>query len=314
MAENNQAPPAKPALPSWGVHGLMLVAATLVSTSFIVGKAITHALDPAVLTLVRFLLAVLFFAPYVHWKYGLGRPGLRSLGRCAAISASIVGFFWCMFLALRFTSSLNTSALFTLVPGLSGVYGAILLRERLGRARLLALLCGMVGALWVIFRGDVDRLLALDFNRGDLIFLVGCLSMGFYTPLIKLFHRREPMPVMTFWVLVTGCGWLLVLAGPELATTAWGRVEPAIWAGIAYLAVFTTIITFFLTQFSTLYLGPTRVMAYSYFYPALVLGLNWLLGRGLPPLATLPGVLIVLAAMLVLQSGAQGRAARPFTP
>ena len=292
MAENNQAPPAKPALPSWGVHGLMLVAATLVSTSFIVGKAITHALDPAVLTLVRFLLAVLFFAPYVHWKYGLGRPGLRSLGRYAAISASIVGFFWCMFLALRFTSSLNTSALFTLVPGLSGVYGAILLRERLGRARLLA----------------------LDFNRGDLIFLVGCLSMGFYTPLIKLFHRREPMPVMTFWVLVTGCGWLLVLAGPELATTAWGRVEPAIWAGIAYLAVFTTIITFFLTQFSTLYLGPTRVMAYSYFYPALVLGLNWLLGRGLPPLATLPGVLIVLAAMLVLQSGAQGRAARPFTP
>ena len=43
--------------------------------------------------------------------------------------------------------------------------------------------------------GDLGRLLALDFNKGDLIFLAGCFAMGFYTPLVKLFHRREPMAV-----------------------------------------------------------------------------------------------------------------------
>ncbi|MDH3393546.1 MAG: DMT family transporter, partial [Desulfobulbaceae bacterium] len=80
---------------------------------------------------------------------------------------------------------------------------------------------------------------------------------------------------------------------------------PAVWAGIAYLAVFSTLITFFLTHFATPRIGSTRVMAYSYFYPALVLVLDWLLGQDLPPLMTLPGVIIVLLATVVLQRGVE---------
>ena len=68
-----------------------------------------------------------------------------------------------------------------------------------------------------------------------------------------------------------------------------------------YLAVFSTIITFYLTHISTLYLGPTRVMAYSYFYPAFVLVINWGLGKGLPPAVILPGVAVVTLATVVLQ-------------
>ena len=292
-------------IPLWAVHALMLLASFLVSTSFVVGKAITHGLDPATLTLIRFITAALLFAPYIVLKHGISIPSLRSLGRYSLISATIVFFFLCMFQSLRYTSALNTSALYTLVPGLAGIFGALLINERLGQNRLLALACGMTGALWVIFRGDLQRFLALDFNRGDLIFLAGCLSMGLYTPLIKLLHRDEPMTLMTFWILVTGVGWLLLSSGMNLHGTQWAQVEIHIWAGIIYLAVFTTIITFFLTQFATLRLGPTRVMAYSYFYPALVLFIDWIMGRGLPPLKTLPGILIVLIATFVLQRGAE---------
>lgn len=291
--------------PLWAVHALMFLASLLVSTSFVVGKAITYGLDPATLTLIRFITAALLFAPYIWLKHGLFIPSLRSLGRYSLISATIVFFFLCMFQSLRYTSALNTSALYTLVPGLAGIFGAFLVKERLGQNRLFALVCGMTGALWVIFRGDLQRFLALDFNRGDLIFLAGCLSMGLYTPLIKLLHRDEPMTLMTFWILVTGVGWLLLSSGMNLHSVQWSQVEIHIWAGIIYLAVFTTIITFFLTQFATLRLGPTRVMAYSYFYPALVLFIDWVMGRGLPPLKTLPGILIVLIATFFLQRGTE---------
>ncbi len=288
-------------MPLWIVHGLMLLTATLVSTSFVVGKAIADGLDPAVLTLLRFVAASILFLPYIAGKHGLHMPKPSALGRYAAISATIVAFFWCMFESLRYTSALNTSALFTLVPGISGIYGIFLIRERLGRQRLIALACGMIGALWIIFRGDMDRMLAMELNRGDLIFLAGCFSMGFYTPLVKKLHRGEPMTLMTFWVLTTGIGWLLLLAAPQLADIKWGEIDPFIWTGILYLAVFCTIISFFLTQFSVAHIGSTRVMAYSYFYPAMVLVLDWMFGKGLPPLATVPGVIIVLAATVVLQ-------------
>jgi len=43
------------------------------------------------------------------------------------------------------------------------------------------------------------------------------------------------------------------------------------------------------------------VMAYSYFYPAFVLVINWGLGKGLPPAIILPGVAVVTLATVVLQ-------------
>jgi len=290
-------------LPHWLLHVLMLVAATLVSTSFTVGKAIADGLDPAILTLVRFLIASLLFLPYIHRRYGLERPTLSDLGRYSIISGALVAFFWLMFLSLRWTTALNTSVIFTLVPGISGIYSAIILRERLGRYRLAALFLAMAGALWVIFQGDVSRLLTLDLGKGDLIFFYGCLFMAAYTPLVKLLHRGESMAVMTFWVLVTGTLWLLLLGGNRLMAVDWPHVELMVWSGIVYLAIFSTIITFFLTQIATIRLGPTRVMAYSYLYPPMVLGIDWLLGHGMPPLKTVAGLLLIVPAMIVVQRG-----------
>jgi len=288
-------------LPLWSVHCLMLLSSVIVSSSFTVGAAITHGLEPSVLLLVRYVVAVLCLAPVLLYNHGLAMPTARQLGGYSLISASTVGFFWCMFEALRYTDALNTSVIFTLVPGISGIYSAVFLKERLGSNRLWALFFGMAGALWVIFRGDLNRLLGLQVNYGDLLFLAGCFMMAAYTPLVKRLHQQESMVVMTFWVLATGVGWLLILSFGGLGEVNWQGVEIKVWAGIVYLAIFSTIITFYLTHIATLYLGPTRVMAYSYFYPAFVLAINWGFGKGLPPAIILPGVAVVTLATVALQ-------------
>ena len=286
------------------IHLLMGFSAFLVSTSFIVGKAITAGLDPAALTLIRFVLATLFLLPYIIRYHGL-MFSWSLFFRCAIISLSLVAFFYSMFLSLRYTSALNTSVIFTLVPSFAGIYALLLVKERLTGAKVIALVCGMIGAVWVIFRGDLDQLLAMQWNKGDLIFMAGCVAMGLYTPLVRLLTRREPMVVMTFWILVTGSIWLLLLSGQRLFSIEWHTVSTSVWLGICYLALFTTVITFFLTQYSIGFLGPTRVMAYSYLYPSLVLLLDMALGKGLPQLRVLPGVLVVLAAMFVIQWSAR---------
>jgi drug/metabolite transporter (DMT)-like permease len=282
------------------VHLLMFLCAVLVSGSFPVGAAISRDLDPAVLTLIRFALASVLFAPLIWFRYTLV-VSFGALSRYSLISATLVIFFWCMFLSLRYTTALNTSAIFTLVPGLAGLYAMVLNREKLGRARFVALFLGIAGALWIIFRGDVGLLVDFSWNKGDLIFLIGCFFMGLYTPLVRLFHRGEPMLQMAFWIMVTGTFWLLLLAGPKLIYVSWPDVSPGVWAGIGYLAVFSTIITFFLTQYAILFLGPTRVMAYSYLYPGLVLVFDLLFGGAWPGVKILPGIVIVLAAMIVVQ-------------
>ncbi len=289
--------------PLWQVHGCILFSTTLVATSFTVGKAIAPALDPGIIILLRFICAACFFMPYIQWQYKLTSPSAAALFRYSLISGVLVGFFWSMFQALRYTTALNTGVIFTLVPGISSLYSAVLVKEKLGKYRLASLLPATLGALWVIFQGNLQRMLTLDLNQGDLIFFIGCLLMALYPPLVKRFHRDEPMAIMTFWVLVTGCGWLLLLFGYKLPTVSWMEIQPKIWAGIIYLAIFTTIITFFITKWATLYLGPTRVTAYSFLHPPLIVSIEWLLGHGIPSLSTLFGVILILPAMLLIQGG-----------
>jgi drug/metabolite transporter (DMT)-like permease len=282
------------------IHLLMVVSAALVSTSFVVGAAITDQLDPAVLTLLRFVIATMVFAPLIYCKYG-ATFSFDLLWRCSIISSCLVVFFWCMFLSLRYTTPLNTSVIFTLVPSIAWFYGFFLVAERLTRGKIIALFCGMVGAVWVIFKGDLSAVLAMQWNKGDLIFLAGGFAIGLYTPLVKLLHRGEPMAVMTFWVLFSGSCWLILFNGYKLPQVGWADIPVNVWFGICYLAVFTTVITFFLTQYAITFLGSTRVMAYSYLYPGMVLLINLILGHGLPSLSVLPGVAIVLTSMVILQ-------------
>ncbi len=290
--------------PLWLIHGLMFVTAGLVSTSFTVGKAIADCMDPIVLTLIRFWVAVIIFLPYVKNKHGLTVPPYCDLLRYGAISLTMVVFFVLMFFSLQYTTALNAGVIFTLVPGISGLFSWVLLRERLGKYNLVSLMIAMFGAVWVLFDGDIKVLLALQLNKGDLIFAAGCLSIALYTPLVKLLYRGESMTVMTFWILVTGCGWLLLPALPKLFVLSWPTVTVSVWVAIVYLAVFCTVITFFLSQLATLHLGPTRVMAYSYLYPPMILVIDWASGHGVPPFSSLPGIIIIILAMFVVQKRA----------
>ncbi|MFT5390629.1 MAG: drug/metabolite transporter (DMT)-like permease [Gammaproteobacteria bacterium] len=283
------------------VHCQVLLSRVLVATSFTVGAAITHGLEPAALTLLRFALASVLFAPYVYWRHGLRLPGGRAMLGYAAISASIVGFFWLMFEALRHTSALNGAAIHTLVPGLSALYAFWLVGEKLRRGQVFALALGLVGALWVVFRGDVGRALALEIGIGDVLFFLGCLSMGLYTPLVGRFHRGEPAAVMSFWVLVCGTLWLLLLTNVRLFEVDWANVPGRVYGGVAYLAVFTTLLTFFIQQHATVRLGPTRVAAYSYLTPLLVVCVEWALGHGLPNASTFLGIFVIITAIFWVQ-------------
>ena len=97
-------------------HALAFLMTVIISTSFPLGEHITHGLDPAVLMCTRFVLAALLMAPIVAWREGLRLPPPRAFVRYFTLGALLAFFFWCMFEALRYTSALNTSAVFRSCP------------------------------------------------------------------------------------------------------------------------------------------------------------------------------------------------------
>jgi len=283
------------------VHALMLITMVLVAGSFPVAGLITNALAPELMMFVRFLLAALLFAPFVFLKNGWHFPTLDRFRAYSLISIPLVVFFWCMFESLRYTSVINTGALYTVVPAITAVFAYIINNDHTNRRRKVGLLIGTVGALWIVFRGDLQALIGLQLNYGDFIFLIGCLFMGIYNPLIKRFYRGEPMEVMTFWVILIGALWLFILSFNRLDQIIWQNLETKVYAGLLYLSVFTTLGSFFVLQYSTVKLGATKIAAYGFLTPVFVIILSIVIGLEAFEWVTLPGIGLVLLSMFMIQ-------------
>nr|WP_320189988.1 DMT family transporter [uncultured Desulfobacter sp.] len=288
------------------VHILMLLNILLIASSFPVGATITNALPPAVMMSLRFMLAALLFAPYVLIRNGFQFPSWVSMAHYIIISIPLVIFFWCMFESLRYTSLLNTGAIFTLVPTITAVLAVIFNKDNISRSRALGLFTGTLGAVWIVFRGDINALVNLNLNYGDIVFFIGCLALGLYNVLIKKLYQDEPMELLTFWVLLWGSVWLSVISLQDWGQIHWKSVALNVYAGIAYLSVFTTLTTFLLMQFSIVRIGATKASAYSFITPIFVILLSIVFGmeRFIP--VTVPGMLLVVTGMFLIQGDKAG--------
>lgn len=274
----------------------MLLSSFLVATSFIVGGHITNDIHPLILCFVRFVSASVVLGIFLYIR-GTLEGSWSLLFRSAVISLTMVVFFWAMFAALRYTTPLNTAVIFAMTPLLASIYSLILGYEKWQPQRALALIYGGVGALWVVFQGSLTTFLEMSWNKGDLMFLGGCVVMAFYAPAIKKMGRGEDSLLMTFWVLFSGSLWLLLLSIPILFSYKWSSVPLDSWWWVLYLVFFTTIATIYCNQRAVPQIGPVRVAAYSYLYPAIVLLLNIVLGQDLPNAQVFPGAVIVVSAM-----------------
>ena len=212
----------------------------------------------------------------------------------------VAAYFITMMIALTMTLPVATSAVYTLVPLMTAVTALVLLGQRSGPAVLLSLVFAGLGAIWVIFRGDLEALFGLRIGQGELIFLAGCISYAIYTPLLRKFSRGEPPLVQSFWTTTATAAWILLYGAGEVVATDWTAVPGFVWLIIVFLAVGPTAICFFLVQFASLHLPSARVIAYGYLTPAFVILFEAGVGHGWPTLSVAAGALVIIVGLVVL--------------
>jgi drug/metabolite transporter (DMT)-like permease len=283
-------------------HLAMLAFSALIAGSFSLGGQVANDIAPAALNAVRFALSAAVVGAAIALRGGWGDAGraLAAPWRYGLLGCLFAVYFVTMFEGLKTAPPVSAAAVFTLTPVMSGIFGYLLLRQVMGGRILLALALGAAGALWVIFRADLSALAAFEIGRGEAIFFWGCVAHAFYTPLVRVLNRGEPILVFTFWTLATTALIIGVYGWPEIAATEWATLRPLVWVAILYTAVAASSMTVFLVQFATMRLPSSKVMAYTYLTPSWVLAWELALGQPLPPLLVLGGVGLTIAALLLL--------------
>jgi len=99
----------------------MLLFAALISMSFTLGDLAAPHIDPAALTVVRFIVAAVIVgaiaAPLAK------REHFASAWRYVVVGGLLAGYFVLMFEALQITDPVSTAAVFTLTPVMAAIFG-----------------------------------------------------------------------------------------------------------------------------------------------------------------------------------------------
>lgn len=286
--------------PDSKAHLAVLFATFVVATSFPIGQRIAPFLDPVLTVLLRFLISILVMLPILFFTSKITMPSAQRLLQFSMVGVTQAGFFILMFLALKQTSSLNTSVIYTLLPSLAALTGFYLLKEKPRPLHFLLLPIGILATVWVIFEGSVDKLIQLNLNQGDFIFGVGLLLLALYATLLKKFHSSESPFNMVFWSMLCAVFPMALYASFTAASVNLEGIPADVYLWIVYLAVMT-VFTNFVWAFGGPRLGPMKTLAYSYLIPSFVLFINWIVINRLPPMIVLPGVLVGFFIMFFLQ-------------
>ncbi|MCK4860834.1 MAG: DMT family transporter [Rhodobacteraceae bacterium] len=281
-------------------HGAMLLFSVLVAGSFSLGSIAAPLIEPTALNALRFLVASAIIGVLVFLGPGIKREYLDAPWRYLLMGGLFSIYFVLMFEGLKLAPPVSTSAVFTLTPVMSAGFGWLLLRQITTPRMAVALTLAAAGAVWVIFRGDVDAILAFNIGKGETIFFFGCIAHAIYTPLVRKLSRGEPTLVFTFGTLLAGLFILSIYGAKDIVTTDWAALPSIVWITILYVAIFASAATFFLLQYATLHLPSAKVMAYTYLVPAWVILWEAVMGNGFVGITVLAGVGLTVVALLML--------------
>ncbi|WP_019296641.1 EamA family transporter [Leisingera sp. ANG1] len=284
-------------------HLAMLLFSALVAGSFSLGVMVANEIAPAALNAARFGIAAVVIGVAAMATTGMRRVHFQAPWRFAVLGGLFGGYFVLMFYGLQTAAPVSAAAVFTLVPVMSAGFGWLLLRQVTTRWMALALSIGAAGAVWVIVRGDLGALAAFQIGQGEIIYFWGCVLHAIYTPMVRKLNRGEPAVVFTFGMLLAGGGLLAAFGWQDILATDWMQLPGIVWIGLFYLALFASAATFVLLQYATLRLPSAKVMAYTYLTPSWVILWEIALGRGAPPGMVLIGVVMSVAALVMLLEG-----------
>ncbi len=281
-------------------HLAMLAFSALIAGSFSLGSMSANHIAPLALNAVRFVLGAVVVGAIALATTGIPRSALVAPWRYLVLGGTFGIYFVLMFEGLKTAAPVSAAAVFTLTPVMVAGIGWVMLRQVTTGRMAVALSIGAAGAVWVIFRADLEALMGFRVGRGEAIYFFGCVAHAVYTPMVKLLNRGEPVIVFTFGTMVGGALVLFGFGWDEVLATDWAALPAVVWITLFYIAIFASAVTIMLLQFAALRLPASKVMAYTYLTPTWVICWEFFLGNGVPTVFVLGGVALTVAALLLL--------------
>ncbi|SDV06151.1 DMT family transporter [Pseudomonas mucidolens] len=166
----------------------------------VINKLAVGAIFPAEIGFYRWLLAAVFFTPFMFKPVIANWPLIRpNLGKIFILGVLGMAVYQSLaYYAATLTTATNMGIILSLMPLMVLAAAIISLGQRLTAGALAGAVLSFVGVLVVVSSGSLGALLQHGLNLGDGMMLVATLAYAIYSTLLKKWQLRVPPLVLLY--------------------------------------------------------------------------------------------------------------------
>ena len=223
----------------------MLVLATLFwAGNFTIGKvAYFENIPPYSLSFLRWLLVWIILLPFTYKEIlKLKKEIIKNYKLFVILGFSSVGLFSAFtYNALNHTQVINASLFNTAIPAMIILVCYLLKIEKTNIFQLSGLFISILGILVIITKLDLNILLTLNFNQGDIYMVLAITAWGIYSAFLK----KRTFDVSLLALIQVICSFGLIFLAPgfffELMQDKTIEINSNLFYILVYVAIFPSI-------------------------------------------------------------------------
>ena len=250
---------------------VLLVFATLFwSGNFIVGKFATlFQIPPLTLNVFRWISVWLILMPFTYKEIYKNLPIIKKNWFVISFMGiiTISTFNSVVYFALNYTQVINAVLVLAAIPAATIFFSSLMNIEKTNIFQLLGLFLSIVGIGSIISNGDIQKIISLSFNKGDLWMLVCVFTWALYSALLK--KNKFKFSQFSLIQLMVSVGILFLIPqffyeksiGLEL------NYNKAFFLILFYVVIFPAIAAYYCWQKGVEIIGPNRASMFIQLMP-----------------------------------------------
>ena len=251
-------------------YTLLVLASLCWSGNFIVGKFATlFEIPPLTLNTFRWISVWLILIPFtfkeIYKNLAYIKKNLLTIAFMGVITIST--FNSVVYFALNYTQVINAVLVLAIIPAVTIVLSALMKVEKSNIFQIFGLILSIIGVGSIISNGDIQRIVSLSFNNGDLWMLVCVLSWALYSTLLKKNKFKLSQFSLIQIMVSVGVIFLIPQYFYEQSIGLELNFNKAFFLILFYVVVFPAIVAYYCWQKGIEIIGPNRATMFIQLMP-----------------------------------------------
>jgi drug/metabolite transporter (DMT)-like permease len=245
--------------------------------NWVIARGIQGQMSPVAMAFWRWFGALVILLPFIVKPIVAEWPILRRSWKLLTFFAltGVGAFNTLSYTGLKYTTATNGVLLNSVIPILIIVIAVVFLRERVSTGQSVGVLVSLAGVLLIIGQGNLDTLLGLRLNPGDLWVLGAMLCWAVYTVGLRWRPPQLSSRAFTGAVIAIGVALLLPIFLWDYGGGSRTKWNAATLSAVVYFAIFPSVLAYFFWNAAVARVGGERAGTFIHLMPVFGALLAW---------------------------------------